>query len=258
MSSHSRRVKPRRRRAQGPASRAAASRPSAPRPPDPSAETLPVKQTRSRETVNRLLDAAEALLIEGGLERATVPNIAARAGLSVGVVYRRFPDKDALVRAVYERFFDRARAASLHTGNLDWWRGIALPDIARTLVTNVVAQHRHNRHLLRALAAYTSTADAAFRRRVDELNAHTMDRLASILLARRAKITHPQPERAVRFGLFVVAAAMRAMIQSDDARLAPFGIAEGQLADELTRMYLRYLGVSRPPTFNPLLHRRPE
>jgi len=244
MSSRPRTVKPR--------------RPRAPRPPDPAAETLPAKQARSRETVGKLLDAAEALLIEGGLDRATVPNIAARAGLSVGVVYRRFPDKEALVRAVYERFFDRARTATTQSGDLQWWDGIALPDIARTLVSSVVAQHRRNRELFRALAAYTSTADADFRRRVDELNAHTMDRLAGIILTRRAKIKHPDPDRAVRFGLFMVAATMRALIQSNEAKLHAFGVTESHLGDELTRMYLKYLGVAGEPTFNAVLHRRAE
>ena len=46
--------------------------------------------------MHRLLSATEALLEHGGLEAATVPAIAKAAGLSVGVVYRRFPDKDML------------------------------------------------------------------------------------------------------------------------------------------------------------------
>src|SRR5260221_3016165 len=67
------------------------------------------KQARSRLTVHRLLSAAEALLAHGGLDAATVPAIASAAGVSVGVVYRRFPDKDNLLRAVYDRFFERIR-----------------------------------------------------------------------------------------------------------------------------------------------------
>src|SRR6185312_6977430 len=45
----------------------------------------PPQQARSRVTLTRLLDATEALLDEGGLDAATVPAIAARAGVSVGV-----------------------------------------------------------------------------------------------------------------------------------------------------------------------------
>jgi AcrR family transcriptional regulator len=232
------------------------SRRSAPRPPDAAAESLPTKQSRSKETITKLLDAAEAVLAEGGLEQATVPAIAARAGLSVGVVYRRFPDKDALLRAVYERYFERARATGARAGDPQWWEGISLPDMARTIVNSIVAQHRHHRHLLRALTTYTQTADAEFRKRVDDLNAHSLRNVASLLLQRRAQIHHPDPERAVSFGLFMVAASMRAVTQASESSLRPFGIAEADLGDELTRMFLTYLGVRGRPTFNPLLHRR--
>ena len=61
------------------------------------------QQARSRLTVHRLVSATEALLAQGGLDAATVPAIASLAGVSVGVVYRRFPDKDNLLRAVYDR-----------------------------------------------------------------------------------------------------------------------------------------------------------
>src|SRR5262245_8495236 len=59
-----------------------------------------VKQSRSRESLQRLVNAATDVLTERGLEGATIPRIAARAGLSAGAVYRRFPDKDALLQTV--------------------------------------------------------------------------------------------------------------------------------------------------------------
>src|SRR5216110_947732 len=95
----------------------------------------PVKQARSRLTLHRLLSATEALLEHGGLEAATVPAIAEAAGVSVGVLYRRFPNKDALIRAVYERFFsiygeqNRVRLQSF--GTLER----PLPVMARNIIT---------------------------------------------------------------------------------------------------------------------------
>ena len=69
------------------------------------------KQPRSERTQERLLRAAEKLILEKGLADASVPEIARRAGSSVGGFYARFPDKDALLRALEERFFARdARA----------------------------------------------------------------------------------------------------------------------------------------------------
>ena len=72
----------------------------------------PVKQRRSQETLDRLLDAAEHRLGRVGAEGATLRAIADQAGVSVGIVYRRFPDKDTVLRATYMRFFERAVAAN--------------------------------------------------------------------------------------------------------------------------------------------------
>jgi AcrR family transcriptional regulator len=60
----------------------------------------PPRQQRSREVMERVLEAAEAILIEDGLEELTIAAVAERAGTSVGGVYRRFRDKDHLLAAV--------------------------------------------------------------------------------------------------------------------------------------------------------------
>src|SRR6185369_480768 len=98
----------------------------------------PPRQARSRETLARLLDAAQAVLAEGGLEAATVPAIAKRAGLSVGAVYRRFPDKDALLRAVYVRLFGRAREQNAARLDPELYRGMALETVLGAMVRGIV------------------------------------------------------------------------------------------------------------------------
>jgi AcrR family transcriptional regulator len=49
----------------------------------------------------RILDAARALFAEEGLQ-VTLDAVAARAGVGVGTVYRRFTDKEALIDALFE------------------------------------------------------------------------------------------------------------------------------------------------------------
>jgi AcrR family transcriptional regulator len=51
---------------------------------------------------DELLQAAEAVFAEEGLQTAKVESIAARAGVSVGTVYNYFADRKALVDAVME------------------------------------------------------------------------------------------------------------------------------------------------------------
>lgn len=58
-------------------------------------------QERSQETVQRVLAAASALLASGvTVEALTTAQIATAAGLSVGGLYRFFPDKQAIVDAI--------------------------------------------------------------------------------------------------------------------------------------------------------------
>ena len=55
----------------------------------------------ARENRDRILVAAREAFAEPA-STSSVEEIAARAGVGVGTLYRRFPTKDALVEAVFE------------------------------------------------------------------------------------------------------------------------------------------------------------
>ncbi|NUS03982.1 MAG: TetR family transcriptional regulator [Nonomuraea sp.] len=55
------------------------------------------------ESLGRILDAAYASLLEQGLRRSTMDDVARRAGIARVTVYRRFPRKSDLVQAVITR-----------------------------------------------------------------------------------------------------------------------------------------------------------
>lgn len=67
-------------------------------------------QARSRARVDAILDAADAVFLEMGYPAATTNHVAARAGTSIGSLYRFFPDKDALLVALAERYAARMQA----------------------------------------------------------------------------------------------------------------------------------------------------
>src|SRR5262249_48688928 len=56
-------------------------------------------------TRQRILRAAAEVFTERGLQ-ATLDDVAERAGVGVGTVYRRFPDKEALVEALFTERLD--------------------------------------------------------------------------------------------------------------------------------------------------------
>lgn len=86
--------------------------PSAGREPDQpvrSRRRQPV-QARSRETVERILDAAAFLLEEGGVDAVTTRTIAKRAGITAPSLYRFFADRDQILDALMEQHLERLSA----------------------------------------------------------------------------------------------------------------------------------------------------
>lgn len=60
------------------------------------------RQKRSREMVDRILEAAAATLVERGLEYTTTNHIADQAGVNIASLYHYFTNKEEVVAAVLE------------------------------------------------------------------------------------------------------------------------------------------------------------
>lgn len=75
------------------------------------------QQARSIERVNHILNVADEVFSEMGFEAATTIEIAARAKISVGSLYRFFPDKVAILKALAACYLEQLHQviAKLHT-----------------------------------------------------------------------------------------------------------------------------------------------
>jgi AcrR family transcriptional regulator len=58
------------------------------------------QQARSRFTLDCITEAAKLVVAEHGYDRITTERVAKRAGVSIGTVYRYFPDRIALLDAI--------------------------------------------------------------------------------------------------------------------------------------------------------------
>jgi AcrR family transcriptional regulator len=67
------------------------------------------QQARSQQRVDDLLNTAESVFAEIGYEAATTNLIAARAGISIGSLYQFFPNKEALLDGIAERYITNMR-----------------------------------------------------------------------------------------------------------------------------------------------------
>jgi hypothetical protein len=97
---------------------------------------------------------------------------------------------------------------------------------------------------LRALSLYArSRPQPRFAGHAAALNRHVHRKLRVLLLERRREIAHPDPEKAVSFGLLFVDGATREAILFGEAARLPGRPSDAALARELTAAWLAYLGV---------------
>lgn len=68
-------------------------------------------QERSQDTVHRIFRATSRLLGKMPLEEITTSRIARDAGVSVGALYRFFPDKQAIIDAIAVKYVEEFRAS---------------------------------------------------------------------------------------------------------------------------------------------------
>lgn len=69
------------------------------------------KQKRSMARVARLLDAAESLVTEHGVQGFALSAVAKLTGTAQGSLYQYFPSRDALLGSLHERYVKEALAA---------------------------------------------------------------------------------------------------------------------------------------------------
>jgi len=62
------------------------------------------QQARSRARFNHILSTAEVLFAEHGYEAVTTNQIADQSGVAIGSVYHFFPDKEAILGALVDRY----------------------------------------------------------------------------------------------------------------------------------------------------------
>src|SRR5690349_3345247 len=121
----------------------------------------PPQQARSQKTLERLLDAAEELIAEGGVAALTVSEVVKRGGSSVGAFYARFPDKDALFATLHQRSCAEALATAELALDPARWQNSSVEAILSEVVEFTVRSCVERRHLLVAFIAL-STGDRAY------------------------------------------------------------------------------------------------
>ena len=213
---------------------------------EPAAEPLTwihrPQQDRSRKTLERLLDATEAIIRARGIDAVTIPAVVQAAQSSVGSFYARFPTKAALLSTLHERVCEQSVATAEAALDPSRWRGVATADLVRAFVAFVVNVFRDRRSMMLAFTTMLAWEPGFAERRAR--TAAVIGRLfRALLIERRATIGHPFPERAIDMSLRAVTATLEQRNAFDASGLAEVAVEDAMLVEELSRLVLRYLDV---------------
>ncbi len=148
---------------------------------DPSTEARRLRRDAQRNR-ERILAAAGEVFAERGVD-ATLDEVAARAGVGVGTVYRRYPNKAALLDELFEqRIAELASIADEAAAEADAWRALTrfLERLEELLAADRALEHlvvgagpgqervaRARERLRAPVAALVERAKAAGRLRAD-------------------------------------------------------------------------------------------
>lgn len=201
------------------------------------------QQERSRKTLEKLLAATAEMLERYGLEGATVPRIAEQAGVSVGSVYRRFEDKDALFRATFLDLIERSVEANKRNLRPETFAGLALEQVVKALVRAMIRQFRMQPGLLGALQHFLQHCpDLEFRENALGMIAGNYGRIAQVLLLFRDRMTHADAERAALFAILSAVTVIQARtLENDSVWEKVAALDDKELETEVTDLMIAFL-----------------
>jgi AcrR family transcriptional regulator len=215
---------------------------------DKSEKMLAPQQARSRESLSRLLKAAVEILGQHGVAGATIPRIAAQAGLTPGAVYRRFRNKDVLLETAILRILEDQDKGLRLALTAEGTANIPLAILAEQVINSLVVSYRANAGFLRAVRQFVHDKEGSpFWNKAAKLEMRTLEHLVAIFVGHRREIGHPDPRAATALGLIMVIGTLwELVVNPGDSKLwkGLLPTDDRTLKAELRRSFLSYLGVA--------------
>lgn len=206
------------------------------------ATTNQPRQQRSRETLDRLLRATRELLEDRVFEDLTIQQIATRAGCSVGTVYGRFRNKDAILPRLLEMHYEELEAETEATFDPEAWRASSLSDRVGLVVEFLVSVAIRQPGLIRTLVLRNYQRPESIPVSIRASAGRVLGRVHEFLLEGSAEMSHPDPHTAVQIGLLMVVSASRErLVMTGATHSSALSFSNEVFVDELKRSLLAYL-----------------
>lgn len=203
------------------------------------------KQARSQRTLERILEAAEELVLEKGLASVSVPDIVSRANSSVGGFYARFEDKNELLRSLEERYYERLRELVDELAAPARWAQKDLASTARGLIHALVETVLTQRGLIEAMVVRAGS-DPNFRTNSRTFRQLVTTQVTPLILERSQAISHPEPQLGIDLAIQAAFAMMLQHVIYGGTWAAGRELSQAELEEQLTLLVLGLLGAHAP------------
>src|SRR5262249_43398020 len=136
--------------------------------------------------------------------------------LTPGAVYRRFPDKDALLETVILGILERQDERLRATLTPEMARQIPLAVFAEQLITSMLISYRASAGLLRAVRQFVQARDQTpFYKKAAKQEMRAFEYVMELFLVHRTEIRHRNPQVAVAFALMILTSTLIELILVD-------------------------------------------
>lgn len=189
-------------------------------------------QSRSRATVEAILDAAAHILVTQGFAAASTNRIAEKAGVSIGSLYQYFPNKGALIAALRRRHAEAMRTTILQLAGPA--ASAPLPEALRSFIHAVMQAHRIDPQLHRILAQEAPRTDFADSR--GDIDHDLRNVVCALLHSRSSEILPTDLPLAAAMLVRLTDALIHAAVIDNTLDAKPQAVE-----DEIVRVVLRYL-----------------
>lgn len=198
-------------------------------------------QTRSRASMEALLDIGRQLIEERGIDDCSMSDVAEAAGSSIGSLYFRFGSRERFIDEVMQRHIAAGRSGfEAFVAELN--ASAKAPDEIISAVTRWIVQvFAHSQGLLRAQLRRALENPQVWRPYQD-LARLIVDELIKLLARCPEACADPDWQQRVRIAMQIVFGTLNNILIN---RPGPLELDDPKTAEELSRAVVRYLRLER-------------
>lgn len=186
------------------------------------------KQSRSKITVEAILQATTHILLAGGAKALTTNHVAERAGVSIGSLYQYFPNKESLIAALIDQHVQQE--IDCLSAVIDEWQGELNESLFRKLIQTIIQIHLDDIDLTKLLHQQVNSLEC---REALRKATRLFEQVIAALLAK--KMDKSADDQLIKAKAFIITNTIDSLVQialTEDTQM----LSDAIFVDELVAL----------------------